>query len=172
MKDILTYSQGVQIRTQRSLHKVGRYYTGLCRLGSWQVTLRWTIMHNTPVGSHHSMGMNVSKVQETVKDRKAWHGLVHGVTKGQTRLSDWTTITNSWGRTWEPWNGFEQESEMVRSVLGRDCALAAKWRVTERTSCLSWPWHRYILPPQLPDLLLALQHHLFHDLWPLFWLQG
>ena len=118
------------------------------------------------------MDMNVSKLQETVKDRKAWHALVHGVMKRQTWLSDLTTTANSWGRTWEPWNGFEQESEMVRCVLGRDRSLATKWGVTERTSCLSWPWHRYILPPHLPDLLLSLQHHLFHDLWPLFWLQG
>ena len=28
-----------------------------------------------------SMGMNFSKLQETVKDREAWHAAVHGVAK-------------------------------------------------------------------------------------------
>ena len=39
----------------------------------------------------NSMGMSLSKLQEMVKDRKAWHSAVHGVTKSQTWLSDWTT---------------------------------------------------------------------------------
>ena len=39
-----------------------------------------------------SMDMNLSKLWEIVKDRKAWHAAVHGVSKSQTRLSDCTTI--------------------------------------------------------------------------------
>ena len=31
-----------------------------------------------------SMDMNLSKLQEIVKDREAWHAAVHGVTKNQT----------------------------------------------------------------------------------------
>ena len=38
-----------------------------------------------------SMDMNLSKLRETVKDREAWWAAVHGITKSQTRLSDWTT---------------------------------------------------------------------------------
>ena len=34
------------------------------------------------------MDMSLSKLQETVKDREAWHAAVHGLTKNQTRLSD------------------------------------------------------------------------------------
>ena len=37
-----------------------------------------------------SMGMSLSKVQEMVKDREAWHAAVHGVAKSRTRLSNWT----------------------------------------------------------------------------------
>ena len=31
-----------------------------------------------------SMGMSLNKLQETVKDREAWHAAVHGVTKRRT----------------------------------------------------------------------------------------
>ena len=38
-----------------------------------------------------SMYMNLSKLREIVKDREAWHSVVHGVIKSQTQLSDSTT---------------------------------------------------------------------------------
>ena len=35
-------------------------------------------------GITDSMGMNLSKLQEMVKDRKAWHAALHGVAKSWT----------------------------------------------------------------------------------------
>ena len=35
-----------------------------------------------------SMDMDLSKLREIVNDKGAWRAAVHGVTKGQTRLSN------------------------------------------------------------------------------------
>ena len=50
-----------------------------------------------------STGMSLNKLWEIVKNRRAWCTAVHGVTKSQTRLSDWTMTgkrhqpTRFWG---------------------------------------------------------------------------
>jgi len=35
-----------------------------------------------------SMDMSLSKLQEMVKNREAWHAAVHGVTRSQTHMSN------------------------------------------------------------------------------------
>ena len=42
-----------------------------------------------------SMDMSLSKLQETLKDKEGWHSAIHGVTKSQTQLKDWTTILST-----------------------------------------------------------------------------
>ena len=61
-----------------------------------------------------SIDINSKKLWEIVKDKKAWHAVVHRLTKTWTQFSDWTTATNTQEYTFR--NKKYSLSEMLKKI--------------------------------------------------------
>ena len=85
-----------------------------------------------------SMDINVSKLQETVEDREAWHAADHAVAKSRTRLGKWTTATTKEARRsnrerqplqkqcWKNWTAICKRIKLDNS-LKSSTKIISKW---------------------------------------------
>ena len=80
----------LELKLQHSGHLMGRAdsFEKTLMLGEIEGKRRGQQSMSWLDGVIDSMDMNLSKLQETVKDRGAWHAAVHGVAKSQIQLSN------------------------------------------------------------------------------------
>ena len=118
-------------------------------------------------GITDSMDMSLSKLREFVMDREAWHASIHGVTKNQTRLRDWTEL--NWTRV------IFSKYELIMSFVLKALLLYLKckphhiflrvWRILPFST---WQLHFILLTCQIPVSLASIISYIIQFLFTSF----
>ena len=110
-------------------------------------------------GITDSMHMSLSKLQEIVKDRKAWRGTVHGVTKSWAGLSNWTTTCYGcmgWGASLQ--RAFLASNYIPLCLLfliGKGARIIHNWILRIFQKSMKYPGNSGVLnlPPECKKIL-------------------
>ena len=102
-------------------------------------------------GINALMDMSLSKLQELVMGREAWRAAVHGVTKNQTWLSDWTTTRGQWEkRMRKHLDEVRQEERQTLEIVKQNTEEpTAPLTFVEVTAVSAFEGHLY--PTSFPD---------------------
>ena len=96
-----------------------------------------------------SMDMSLSKLQELVMDREAWHAAIHGVAESWTRLSNWTDWTELKDCLGFPSGSVDKESTCNAKDMGLIPGLGRSPGGGNgnplQYSCLIMPWTEELL---------------------------
>ena len=79
-------------------------------------------------GITDSLDMNLSKLQETVKDRGAWRAAVHGDAKSRTRLSDMIQQSHFWVHIWRTWNHYLKQIYAPFKFIAAAFKISKTWK--------------------------------------------
>ena len=118
-------------------------------------------------GITNLMDMSLSKLWELVIDRGAWCAAVHGVTKSQTWLSDWTELIHRncsilLGFTWyRAWVHSDSESPELTVLAPRGCQPPLPNRTLDGRALASY------IPSPLPSVWTGMD--LLCVIWPFMW---
>ena len=142
------------------------------RRRGWQ-RMRWLD------GITDSMGTNLSKLQEMVKDREAWCAAVHGVAKSQTRLN-WLNrhaCHPTWGYFERPILASNLPMRLAGMSLGHRRAVSSQ--LSFSPSCfLPPPCHLLLPSPPLQRFwswghcLITLPHNSLPRVFSLLWMSS
>ena len=98
--------------------------------------------------------MNLGKLQGMVRDREAWHATIHGVTKSQTQLGNWTHTHCHLLALWPQGGNLYPRSSVILCDFGKVAQPLCPWKHSYLNFCHSTSHCRKIFYPKMLRLFI------------------